>query len=159
MKYKHIWVNGTINSGKSTVSKILGKELKMAVIEIDRFTDCVRDWMPLPEAFALNVALIPDIVAMYEKHGVGVIIPYPLSSKNYEELQEILKDFLVVTVDPSIEIALTDRGDRKLGDWERERIKTHYEMGIPFLPYGIRIETHEINADETAREITRHINI
>ena len=40
---KNIWISGSINSGKSTVSKILGKELKMAVIELDSFSVFVEN--------------------------------------------------------------------------------------------------------------------
>lgn len=80
---KNIWISGSINSGKTTVSKILGKELKMAVIELDSFSEFVLNFMDFEEYVKLNYDIFPEVVEMYNKRGLGVIIVYPLSEERY----------------------------------------------------------------------------
>lgn len=67
---KNIWITGSINSGKSTVAKILGTHLKMAVVELDAFSGFVEAWMPFEDYVALNYALVSDVVSAYNRNSV-----------------------------------------------------------------------------------------
>ena len=60
-------------------------------------------------------------------------------------------------MNPKLEVSLKDRGDRKLDDWERERIKYHYKVGINNPSFGIIIETSEQTPQQTAEEILKLI--
>ncbi len=107
---KNIWISGSINSGKSTVSKILGKKLKMAVIELDSFSEFIDQFMDFNDYIKLNYDIAP-------------------------------------------EIALTNRGERELNDWERGRIIHNYENGVNNLSFGFRVDTKNLTLEETANEI------
>ncbi len=155
---QNIWISGSINSGKSTVAQLLGPELRMAVIELDTFSEYVRSWMPFEEYIDLNYALVPGITVLYNNLGISVIIVYPLDEKRYQALSSVLSQFTVFTLDPTLEVALTNRGERKLTDWERSRILHHYEIGIPFLAAAHRIETKNKNSDEVKDMIISYLN-
>ncbi len=152
---KNIWISGSINSGKSTVSKILGKELKMAVIELDTLSTFVEDFLSFEEYLKLNYEIFSEIVELYNKRNIGVIIVYPLGEEKYSEIKHKLNNFQIFSLDPTLEIALTDRGERKLNDQERDRIKYHYEKNINHPSFGFRIETKDKSAEETAGEIIK----
>ncbi|MCX6702553.1 MAG: hypothetical protein NTW60_01640, partial [Candidatus Wolfebacteria bacterium] len=129
-----IFLNGSINAGKSTVAKILAKRIpNVALVEIDTLRDMIG-WMPINQAVPINLENAVSVIRNFSKRGLNVIIPYPLSQKNYEYVMSGLKGIdtkiHVFTFAPNLEKALTNRGGRELDDRERERIKYHYEVGI-----------------------------
>lgn len=148
---KNIWISGSINSGKSTVSRILSRSLKMPVIELDSFSEFVDQFMEFGEYIKLNYDIVPEIVEMYNKRGYGVIIVYPIMEKNNYKLKNV--NFIFFTIDPGLEVALTDRGERKLNDWERNRIAHHYENKVNDLSFGFRIDSSSLTPEETADKI------
>jgi adenylate kinase family enzyme len=150
---KNIWISGSINSGKSTVAKILSKELKMAVIELDAFSGFVENFLSFDEYLKLNYEIFSEIVEVYNKRNIGVIIVYPIGEERFTELKDELNNFLIFALDPTLEVALTDRGDRKLNDWEIERVKYHYEKNIHNSSFAIRIVTKDKTPEETVTEI------
>lgn len=154
---KNIWISGSINSGKTTVSKILGKELKMAVIELDSFSEFVLNFMDFEDYVKLNYEIFPEVLEMYNKRKIGVIIVYPLGEEKYLEIKEKLTSFQIFTLDPTIEVVLQDRGQRKLTDWERERVKYHYDKNIHNTSFAVRIDTRNKTPEETTKEIINKI--
>jgi len=148
---KNIWISGSINSGKSTVSRLLSKKLKMAVIELDSFSEYVNQFMKFDEYIKLNYDIASEIVEIYNKRGHGVIMVYPINEKKNSKLKN--SNFIFFTIDPGLEVALTDRGERKLNDWERERITHHYQNGINDLSFGFRIDTKNLTPKETVDKI------
>lgn len=141
-----------MNSGKSTVSKTLGEKLKMVVVELDSFSEFVDQFMDFNDYIKLNYDIASEIVEIYNKRGYGVIIVYPISEKN-SALKNSSANFIFLTLDPSLDIALTNRGERKLNDWERERIMHHYENGVNNLSFGFRVDTKNLTPEETVNEI------
>ncbi|HZJ41472.1 MAG TPA: hypothetical protein VFD51_00405 [Patescibacteria group bacterium] len=129
-----IFINGSINSGKSTVAKLLADKLSnTALLEVD----CLRsfiEWMPLEQAIPINLENTVAIIKVLIGKGLNVIVPYPLSKDNYVYLFDNLKEasdkISVFTLSPKLEIALTNRGSRELSDWEKNRIRHHYTIGI-----------------------------
>ena len=115
-----IFINGSINSGKSTIAKLLVKELpKTALVEIDTFHEMI-EWMPIDEAIPLNLENALTVIRNFIDKGLSVIVPYPLSQKNYDYFVAGLKDMdietHVFTLAPKLEDVLTNRGTRELTD-------------------------------------------
>lgn len=153
---KNIWISGSINSGKSTVSKILGKELKMAVIELDTLSTFVEDFLNFDEYLKLNYEIFSEIVETYNKRNIGVIIVYSLGEEKYLEIKDKLNNFQIFSIDPSLEIVLKDRGERKLTDWERDRIKYHYNKNIHNPSFGTRIDAKDKSPEEIVSNIIKY---
>lgn len=156
-----IFLNGSINAGKSTVAKLLAKELpNSALVEIDVFHEMI-EWMPIDKAVPLNLENAVFVIKNFVHRGLHVIVPYPLSQKNYDYMMDSLKDLdtgiYVFTLDPKLEKAVTNRGTRELNDWERERIKHHYSIGIHTPTFGETIDTSAHTPEETVFVVLQSI--
>lgn len=151
-----IFINGSINSGKSTVSKILADKLgNTAVLEIDDLRNFI-EWMPLEQAIPINLENAVAVIRVFINKGLNVIIPYPLSKNNYDYFLKNLTDIddiKVFTLSPKLEIALTNRGSRDLDDGEKDRIKYHYEIGINKPDFGLIIDNSKETPQQTASQI------
>lgn len=149
-----IFLNGSINAGKSTVAKLLTSELpNTALVEIDTLRAMI-EWMPIEQSIPLNLENAVSVITNFVRKGLSVIIPYPLSQKNYDFLTENLKDLntdiRAFTLAPKLEKALTNRGTRELDDWEKERIQHHYDIGIHNPTFGEVIDNTNQTPEETA---------
>ena len=152
-----IFINGSINSGKSTVSKILAKELpNFALIEIDALREMIN-CMPLEKAIPINLENAISLIQNFSGKGLDTIVVYPLSQKNYDYIISKIKDLneqiYCFTLAPKIEKALSNRGTRDLNDWEMERIKHHYDIGIHAPAFGEVIDNSEQTPEETVKII------
>lgn len=151
-----IFINGSINSGKSTVSKIIADKLgNTAVIEIDDLRNFI-EWMPLDMAIPINLENALALIGVFINKGLNVIIPYPLSKNNYDYFIKNLHDIddiKVFTLSPNLETALMNRGSRELDDWEKDRIKYHYEIGINKPDFGVIIDNSNETPDQTVEKI------
>ncbi|MCX6790440.1 MAG: zeta toxin family protein [Candidatus Kaiserbacteria bacterium] len=162
MKPIIIFLNGSINAGKSTVAKLLAKELpNTALIEIDALREMIG-WMPIDQSISFNLENALSIITNFSKRNLNMVVPYPLSQKNYDFLMENLKDLntdtRVFTLAPQLEKVLTNRGTRELDDWERERIKHHYVIGIPNPSFGEIIDNSNQTPEETAKYILSRLD-
>jgi len=156
-----IFINGSINSGKSTVSKILAEKIERpVVVEIDALSDFIKG-VPVEEKIQINLENAILVIRNFSKRGFNVIVPYPLSHKNYDymigELNDISEKIFVFTLNPEKEIALKNRGERELDDWERQRIEYHYSIGINSPSFGVIIDNTNQAAKETAEIILNSI--
>lgn len=156
-----LFLNGSINSGKSTVAKLLAKAMpNTAIVEIDVLREMI-DWMPIDQAVPINLDNAIAIIRSFTKHGISCVVPYPLSQRNYEFVMNGLSDLGVpmffFTLALSLEKALSDRGERKLDEWERERIKRHYNIGIHAPSFGTIMDNSGQTPEETARIILKDI--
>ena len=150
-------LSGSINSGKTTVSKLLVQLLpRTAHVEVDDLDDFI-DWMPLLESIPLNLANAAAVTRNFVAFGLNVIISMPLRQEDYDylvhELQQTGVPIHCVTLDPSMAVALTDRGTRELTEWELQRIPQLYAEGIPSPAFGIVIDNARQTPEETARQI------
>lgn len=156
-----IFINGSINSGKSTVSKLLSNKIgNCAVLEIDELRNFI-EWMPLEQSIPINWENAFLLIRNFVKNKINVIVPYPISQKNYERIINSLKDLkeniYFFTLNPSLDIVSQNRGERNLDDWERERIKYHYSIGINNPTFGKIIDNSNQAPDETVEEIFSRI--
>ncbi|MEI7741739.1 MAG: hypothetical protein WCJ29_04500 [bacterium] len=154
-----IFINGSINAGKSTVSKILADKLgSAALLEVD----CLRDfigWMTLEKSIPINLENAVSLIQNFHRRGIDVVVPYPLSKENYNFLMQELHDFAgdikVFTLAPTLEVASSNRGRRELTEQERARIKHHYAIGIPTPNFGTIIDNSNETPEETANKILK----
>lgn len=159
-----IIINGSINSGKTTVSKLLAQKLtNTAHIEVDKLREFV-DFMPLTkELIKLNLENAALVARTFVDYGLNVIITYPLSKENYDLLIEKLNlpinKIFTFTLSPKLESVLKNRGTRELDDWEVQRIKHHYSIGINSPKFdGIVIDNTNQTPEETTTEILKYLN-
>ncbi|MEI6479933.1 MAG: hypothetical protein WCO12_00205 [bacterium] len=157
-----IFLNGSINSGKSTVANILAKRIaNTALVEIDVLRAMI-DWMPIDQSVPINLENALSVVKNFSSRKLNVIVPYPLSQKNYDYMMGSLKDvdtkIYIFTLAPKLEKALTNRGTRELDDWEKERIQHHYNIGIPNPSFGEIIDNSDQAPEETADHILNKIS-
>ena len=158
-----IFINGSINSGKSTVSKILAKELpNVALIEIDVLREMIN-CIPLEKAIPINLENAVSLIENFLGKGLDVIVVYPLSQKNYDYITSKIKDLnehiYCFTLAPKLEKALSNRGTRDLNEWEVERIKHHYDIGIHTPNFGGVIDNSEQSPEESAKIILDKIKL
>lgn len=133
---KIININGAINSGKSTVSKILIKLLPKAVfIEVDEL-------LPDEEQSALGLDFKAGIAERLKRLDIEVkkhiaskqydyiIFAYPMTAKSYSLWKKMAGNtpFICITLSPSLENCLRNRGTRELTVFEISRIKEMYRQ-------------------------------
>lgn len=152
-----IFINGSINAGKSTVSLILQERLgNAALVEVDSLREFIS-WMPIDDSLPLNHQNALSVIRNFVQAGLHVIVPYPLTKDSYEEIMRGLRDLRVdvaaFTLDPGLDNVLRDRGTRVLSDAERARIRYHYELGIADPGYGKVLDTSNKTPEQTVAEI------
>jgi len=157
-----ILINGSINSGKTTISKALVKRLKRtAHIEVDNLREFI-DNVPLDEAISINIENAILVAKNLIEHKFDVIISYPLNKQRTRKIVEALKEISIeiyyFSLSPKFEKALTNRGKRKLTKWEIERIKYHYDKGVNNPGFGIVIDNTNQTVEETVNEIMDNIS-
>lgn len=157
-----IFLNGSINSGKSTVANILASSIpNVALVEIDVLRSMI-DWMPIDKAIPINLQNTISLIKNYCMNNLNVIVPYPLSKHNYDYLINELKDIntkiYTFTLSPKLGKVITNRGSRELNNGEVERIKYHYDIGIHNPSFGEIIDNTEQTPEETSQIILNKIN-
>lgn len=133
---KIVNINGPINSGKSTISKILVKLLPSAVfIEVDEL-------LPDDEQSALGLDFKAGIAerlkrldAEVKKHIASkqydyIIFAYPMNARNYSLWKNMVENnsLVCITLSPSLEKCLQNRGTRDPTAFEVNRIKEMYRQ-------------------------------
>ena len=140
-------INGPINSGKTTVSKILVNLLSNAVfIEVDELMSDEEQeklGLSLKEGWAERKKRLNEkLLALKEgEEFETVIFAYPISEESYQKWSVLADEntrFLNITLAPNLEECLKNRGERELDDWERNRIKEMYEEGYQNRFYSDR---------------------
>ena len=156
-----IFLNGSINSGKTTIANILAEKISnTALLEIDTLRQMIN-WMPIDKAVPVNIENAVSLIKNFSNKNFNVIVPYPLSEKNHNFIMKELKDIdtkiFIFTLSPKLEKVLTNRGSRELDSWEIERIKYHYDIGIHNPIFGEIIDNGDQKPEETADYILSKI--
>ena len=157
-------INGPINSGKTTVSKILVKRLPNATfIEVDELLSDQEEaqlGLSIEEGWKERQKRLDEkLLKLKNSHEYETIVfAYPISETSYKRWASMADQttrFLNITLAPSLSECLKNRGTRELDDWERNRIKEMYEEGYQNRPYSDFI----INNDNQTPEETTDIII
>ena len=156
-----IFISGSINAGKSTVAKIVAGKIKnCAILEIDDLRQLVS-WLPIDQAVPICLKNTVFIIKKFSQKKIDVVVPYPLSEKNYRYLKKSLKGLkekiYFFTLNPDLKSVLRNRGTRKLSVKEKNRIKYHYQIGINQPSFGITINNTNQTANQTAKIILKNI--
>ncbi|MBR6411977.1 MAG: hypothetical protein IKS41_02305 [Alphaproteobacteria bacterium] len=151
-------INGPMNAGKSTVSKILVKRMKNSTfIEVD-------DLMSDDEQKALGLSLqegwrerhrrLNEKLKLLKKSRTfdTVIFAYPIADNTYRDwksLEDKNTRFINITLAPDLDECLKNRGSRELDDWGKNRIREMYAEGYHTRSYSDFIIN---NTSQTPRE-------
>jgi hypothetical protein len=151
-----IYLNGSINAGKTTVAKLLADMIPCAVlIEVDDLPAPRK--MPLETSIKALLRDAADVARNWHQRGFHPIVVWPISHEDHAEFTARLgsagASVLTITLAPKREIALTNRGNGELTDWERERIQYHYEIGIHRPSFGKIIDNTGESPRQTANRI------
>jgi hypothetical protein len=154
---KLIFVSGSINSGKTTVSRLLVHEVpQSAHVHGDSLRHFVT-WMPLNQAVPLTIANIIAVSKTFLEAGLSVVVDYPLAKPEYERMVGALARHATSVhafiLSPRLEVAQGVRGNRTLTEWEVSRIRQHYATGLNNPGYGVVID----NSDQTSEEAVDYI--
>jgi hypothetical protein len=125
-----IHINGSINSGKSTLGRALADSLPEASF-VDGDDHDAPDDAPLSVRIEAALRRIETEIATGK--GRYLVVAYPLDGADHERLK-VTSDkrearFLVLTLAPPLEVALTNRGQRALSSEEKRRIVEMYDEG------------------------------
>jgi cytidylate kinase len=154
-----IHVNGPINSGKSTVGRALARVLPDAGF-VEGDDHGAPEDLPAPAQWAMAVERIArEIAAARSRY---LVVAYPLAQADFEQLRAACERraarLVVVTLSLPLEVALSDRGERKLSPRERTRIVEMYEEGYPSRSFShIVLNTARMSPEECADDIARQV--
>lgn len=156
-----ILINGSINSGKSTVARLLAKRLRRpAVVEPDSLHAFI-EWVDIDKAVPLNLENAAAVIRNFVREGFNVVVPYPLSNADHAYLTGKLEGcgatIHAFTLRPSLEKARTDSLARRLTDWERTRITHLYSTDIVAPRFGVVVDNTERTPEETAEQVLRDL--
>ncbi len=74
-----IFINGSINSGKSTLAKLLADKIgNCAILEIDNLREFV-EWMPIERAIPINLKNAGPLIENFDENDLNMVIRYHLS--------------------------------------------------------------------------------
>jgi predicted kinase len=152
-----VFISGSINSGKTTTSKLLAKELGATLINVDDLNDTIPNFnlaTDLDKSMDLAIAKINEYLA----EGKDVVANYVVRQRDFDRFAKEIntKEQFVITLSPRLEVAQRKRGDRVLSDWEVARVKHHYDTGVATPMFGHAIDNSDINIEE-AVELIRKI--
>lgn len=157
-------INGPINSGKTTVSKILVNLLSKAVfIEVDELMSDEEQeklGLSLKEGWAERKRRLNEklLALKQSKEYETVIFAYPITEESYQKWSVLADEntqFLNITLVPSLEECLKNRGTRELDNWERNRIRQMYEEGYQNRSYSDFIINNDNQTPEETAEIIK----
>jgi hypothetical protein len=154
-----IVLNGSINAGKTTTSKMLCHLLpRTAHVEVDSLRDFIA-WMPLEESIRINLESAVAVTKVFLKHGLNVVFSYPLRAEDHIwMLQQFDVPIHFITLRPPMAISQQQRGARILSAWEVARIAYHYQTEGANPDLGMIIDNSRLTPEQTARLILEHVS-
>jgi cytidylate kinase len=156
-----IIINGSRNSGKSTVATLLTKKLsKTAHVEIDLLREFLRTYnleMTIPINLENAVLITQNLV----KKKYNVILNYCLREKDLNYLKRNLKKLktptFIITLKPSLKVALSNRG-RILSMADKKRINEQYGKGPHHIPEaGLVVDSSNKSPADIVKIIANYI--
>ena len=158
---RFIYINGSINAGKTTVGRLLAaKAPKTVHIEVDHlrhFADC----LDLDAAIPFCVEDLICLSQNWLRRGFTAVVTWPISFEDHDRIVQALRPLASVssyTLRPSLEVALSDRGKRQLTERERDRIRGQYENAEIQDGIGITVDNSHQTPEETVALILSELS-
>ncbi|HEY1645770.1 MAG TPA: shikimate kinase [Candidatus Saccharimonadales bacterium] len=149
-----VFINGSINSGKTTTGKALANKLSAEFVDVDDLNDRIPNF-DLSKDIPKSIALAIDEINNLTSNGNTVVVAYPIRKEDHDQIIEGLngKEIIFITLSPQLEISQSKRGNRELTEWEVNRIKYHYDTDISNPGFGEIIDNSDLSVDETVERI------
>lgn len=149
-----VFISGSINSGKTATSKALAQRLGADLINVDDLNDTIPNFnlaTDLDKSMDLAIQAINQSLAA----GRSVVANYVVRQKDFDRFKKEIhtNEQFVVTLAPRLEVAQSNRGDRTLTDWEVQRVKYHYDIGIASPPFGHIVDNSDLTIEQTVDKI------
>lgn len=153
-----IVLNGSINAGKTTTSKMLCQLLpRTAHVEVDSLREFIA-WMPLEESIPLNLESAVAVTKVFLNYGLNVVFSYPLRAEDHAWLlRQLDVPIHFITLRPPMGISQQQRGARILSEWEVSRIAYHYQTEGANPDLGLVLDNSQMTPEQTARLILEHV--
>jgi hypothetical protein len=159
---KLILLNGAVNSGKSTVGKMLLELCEnIAFVELDDLYSFVP-WMDLERAVPLNIKNGISVAKNFIDQNIDVIIAYPLSDGDYLYLKSFIDfpcEIIGITLGCDFGKNIINRGARELSNYEIERIKWMHNNGVANPDFSQVIDTTNRSMEETVDLIIERLRL
>lgn len=148
-----------MNSGKTTVGKLLASRLSYEFLDFDDISELMTNFdlkKDLPKVFKIGIGRINNLV----NNDKNVVAVFVVRRKDYEKLiSEVNDEIKFVTLAPKLGIAVTNRGNRELSEWHKERVKYHYKTGVASPDFGRIIDNSSTTPKETVDKICQELGI
>lgn len=149
-----VFISGSINSGKTTTARALAERIGAAYINVDDLNDTIPNFN-LATDLDKSMDLAINTINKYAAGGKDVVANYVVRERDWQRFAKEITTTpqYVVTLAPRLEVAQSQRGDRVLSEWEKSRIKYHYDTGIASPNFGHIIDNSDLTLDETVDTI------
>lgn len=161
---KHlIWVSGAINSGKTTVCKLLNERLIHSVnIELDSLS-AFNCKLPIDQKTFYIIQDALDIAANWLKRKYLPILNWPIYGPELVFMMDYAKQLgikpVMINLTPTLAVVKQNRGSRELTDWELSRIDHLFtNCQINQTTFGYDIDNGTLTPDETAELVISYLN-
>lgn len=153
-----VFINGSMNSGKTTTAMNLATKLGTSFIDLDDIR-AEYDDLNLSDAIPLVLSKAARRINEEVVNNRSVIACYVLSEKNYDSFISMLGDYpkFFYTLNPELNSITQQRGERHISNDEIERIKYHYAIGINKPSFGKNIDNTHLSIDEVGQIIVDDI--
>lgn len=159
-------INGPINSGKTTISKLLKEKLPFCLfIEVDELlSDEEQKKLHLnrEDGWAERLKRLNSIIVEEKKlqRYENIIFAYPMSIKTYHQWklwEDANTKFINITLAPKLDVCLQNRGTRGLTEQEKQRIKQMYDEGYSCPEFSDCVIDNSLQTpQETITEILKY---
>lgn len=163
MKKKRIlFINGSINSGKSTIAQMLAVKLQNGVyIEGDQVVS--RDYLTIQSWLVSTIMNATLLACEFVKDGKIPIVAFPLRDIDWQLIQRLCGYREITpycfTLDPGYEKAISKREDRELTESEAMRVHQMYTEGYNRRLFSSLILQNEFETPEqTCERIIRFLD-
>ncbi len=153
--FNTVWINGSINSGKTTIATLISDEISLSVnIELDRVSDFAHHRLPIDDRLLYTIEDGLDIAANWVRRGYLPILNWPLYGSELVFMKQYASNIgitpLLITLTPRKEVVKKNRGNRRLTAWELDRIDYMYDhCQIDRPKIGHRVDNSECTIAET----------
>lgn len=149
-----VFISGSINSGKTTTARALADRMNAAYVNVDDLNDTIPNFN-LATDLDKSMDLAIREINKYSAEGRAVVANYVVRQEDWERFDSEVEAApqYVITLAPRLEVAQSQRGERTLSDWEKQRIKYHYDTGVASPSFGHIIDNSDLSPDETVEKI------